>query len=91
MACAILERISGFQPLSETQPSRVLEACYYAQLLPFYLDLSVDVIGVVCHQFGLLNTDLHHMPCAGFVKTFKPGLLIHALPRNVHSIKKGNN
>ena len=50
--------------------SKVLEACYSAQLLSFYLYLSLDAIGTVCHQFGLLRTDLHLIPCAGFVETF---------------------
>ena len=44
--------------------SKVLEACYSAQLLSFYLYLSLDAIGTVCHQFGLLCTDL--LPCAAF-------------------------
>ena len=69
MACAILERISGLEPSSETC-SKVLEACYSAKLLSFYLYLSLDAIGTVCHQFGLLPTDLHLIPCAGFVETF---------------------
>ena len=44
--------------------SKVLEACYSAQLMPFYLYLSLDVIGAVCDQFRLLPTDLHliHKP-----------------------------
>ena len=29
------------------------------EFLPFYLYLSLDVINAVCHQFGLLGTDLH--------------------------------
>ena len=48
----------------------LLEACYSAQLLSFYLYLSLDAIGTVGHQFGLLCTDLHLIPCAGFVETF---------------------
>ena len=49
---------------------QVLEACYSAQILSFYLYLSLDAIDTVCHQFGLLRTDLHLIPCAGFVETF---------------------
>ena len=33
--------------------------------LPPYL--SLDAIDTVCHQFGLLRTDLHLLPCASFV------------------------
>ena len=69
MACAILERISSLGPLSETTAKRpVLEACYSAQLLPFYLYLSLNAIVAVCHQFGLFCTDLHLKLCAGFVR-----------------------
>ena len=70
MACAILERISGLEPSSETTAPRVFEACYSTQLLPFYLHLSLDAIGTICHLFGLLDTDLHLIFCAGFVETF---------------------
>ena len=69
MACAILERTSGLEPPSETT-AQVLEACYSAQLLSFYLYLFLVAIGTVCHQFGLLCTDLHRIPYAGFVETF---------------------
>ena len=31
---------------------------------------SLDAIGAVCHQFGLLSIDLHLIPCSGFVETF---------------------
>ena len=47
---------------SETMP------CPIVLLLP--LSLSLDAIGTVCHQFGLLRADLHLIPCAGFVETF---------------------
>ena len=65
MACAILERISGLEPSSETTAPRYLKF-----VLPFYLYLSLHAIGTVGLQFGLLNTDLHLIPCAGFVETF---------------------
>ena len=34
-----------------------------------HFDLCVDATGVVCHQFGLLSTDLHAVGCGGFVET----------------------
>ena len=37
----------------------MLETCYCLKLLPVYFDLLVDAAGVVCHQPGLLGTDLH--------------------------------
>ena len=38
-------------------------------LLAIYFYLCVDATGVVCHQLGLLDTDLHALGCGGFVKT----------------------
>ena len=64
MACAIIERISGLEPSSETTAPRNVKLAF------FYLYHSLDTIGAVCHQFGLLDTDLHLIPCAGFVETF---------------------
>ena len=68
VACAILERTSGLELSSETTAPRYLKLVYSAQFLSFYLYLSLDAIGTVCHQFGLLRTDLHLIPCAGFVE-----------------------
>ena len=51
VACAILERTSGLEPSYETAAPRYLKL---DQLLSFYLYLSLDAIGTVCHQFGLL-------------------------------------
>ena len=39
------------------------------KLLSVYFDLLVDAAGVVCHQLGLLGTDLHAVDCGGFVET----------------------
>ena len=73
MACAILERTSGLEPSFETTASRYLKLVTVPNFCPFtftfYLYLSLDAIGTVC-QFGLLRTDLHLIPCAGFVETF---------------------
>ena len=46
----------------------VLEACDSLKLLSIYFDLCVDAAGVVCHQLGLLRTDLHAVGCGGFVE-----------------------
>ena len=37
--------------------------------LSFHFDLPLDAISAVCHQFGLLSTDLHPMLCADFFET----------------------
>ena len=63
VVCAILESISGFEPSSVI----LLEACDSLKLLSIYFDLCVDATGVVCHQLGLLGTDLHAVGCGGFV------------------------
>ena len=39
-------------------------------LLAIYFYLCVDATGVVCHQLGLLGTDLHAMARGSFVETF---------------------
>ena len=39
------------------------------KFLSIYFDLCVGVTGVVCHQLGLLGTDLHAVVCGGFVET----------------------
>ena len=71
VACAILERISGLEPSSETIAPKYMKLVTVhpaSALIP--LSLSLDAIGAVCHLFGLLDTDLHLAPCAGFVETF---------------------
>ena len=50
--------------------AQVLEACDSLKLLSIYFYLCVDATGVVCHQLGLLGTNLHAVVCSGFVKTF---------------------
>ena len=71
VACSIPNRISGLEPSSETTAPRYLKLVIVPNFCPFYLYLSLwDAIGAVCHQFGLLGTDLHLIPCEGFVETF---------------------
>ena len=48
---------------------KILEACDCLKLLTVYFDLLVDAAGVVCHQLGLLGTDLHAVCCGGVVET----------------------
>ena len=66
VACAILESISGLEPSSVMNEPRYLKLVTVSS---FYFDLCVYATGVVCHQLGLLGTDLHAVSCAGFVKT----------------------
>ena len=60
---AILESISSLEP------SAVITEPRYLKLVIVYFDLCVVATGVVCHQPGLLGTDLHAVGCGGFVKT----------------------
>ena len=47
----------------------MFEVCYSTQLLSFHLDLPLDAVSAVCHQLGLLSTNLDLISCAGFVET----------------------
>ena len=38
------------------------------QFLVVYGNISADAIGVICHQLGLLCTDLHAVCCGGLFK-----------------------
>ena len=45
-----------------------MEAYDSLKLLSIYFDLRVDATGVVCHQLGLLGTDLYSVGCGGIVE-----------------------
>ena len=84
VACAVLERISDLAPSSETTAlrySKLIKLITVPTFSPFTLiSISLVAIGAVCHQFGLLGTDLHLIQCAGFCRDFLLGHLAHALP-----------
>ena len=40
-----------------------------SNLLSTYFDRYVGATGVVCHQLGLVGTDLYTIRCGGFVET----------------------
>ena len=46
----------------------MLEGCGCLKLLFLYFNLCADATGVVCHQLGLLGTDLYAVGCGGFVE-----------------------
>ena len=67
VAVAILERISGFEPSSETTAPRCVKLVTVPSFCPFTLiSLWICHIGAVCHQIGLHSIDLHLIPCAIF-------------------------
>ena len=64
---AILESISGLEPSSAIAEPRYLKLVTVSSLSTHF-DLCVDATGIVCHQLGLLSTDLHAIGCGGFVE-----------------------
>ena len=66
---AILESISSLEPSSVITEPRYLKLVTVSSFCPIPFDLCVDATGVVCHQLGLLGTDLHAVGCGIFVKT----------------------
>ena len=60
----------GLRTLISYNWTQVLEACDSLKLLSIYFHLCVDATGVVCHQLGLLSTDLYAIDCGGFVEMF---------------------
>ena len=69
VVCVILESISGLEPSSVVTEPRYLKLVTVSSFCPFTLIICVDATSVVCHQLGLLGTDLHAVGCGGFVKT----------------------
>ena len=67
VACAILESISGLEPSSVITEPRYLKLVSLKRL-SIHFDLCVDATGVVCHQLGLLGTDLHAVGYGDFVE-----------------------
>ena len=57
VVCAILESTPGLELCSVITEPRYLKLVTVSSFCPFAL-ISVDVTGVVCHQLGLLGTDL---------------------------------
>ena len=69
--CAILESISGLEPLSDTTEPRYSKLMTVSSFCPFTLILLVGAAGAVCHQLDLLGTDLHAVGCGGFIDTLR--------------------
>ena len=65
VVCAVLKSISGLEPspVIVIVRAQILEACGCLKLLSIYFNLCFDAIDVVCHQLGLLGTDLHAVGC----------------------------
>ena len=67
VVCAILDSISGLEPLSAITEPRYLKIVTVSRFCQF--NLCIDTTGVVCHQPGVFGTNLHATGCGGFVKT----------------------
>ena len=69
VVCAILENISGLEPSSVITEPRYLKPVIVSSFCPFILISLLMPLVFVCHQLGLLSTDLHAVGCGGFVET----------------------
>ena len=67
VACAILESISGFEPLSVITKPRYLNLVTVSSFRPFTL-ISV-LTPLVLSSAWFLGTGLHDLGCGGFVET----------------------
>ena len=47
--------------------SKAIEACSSTKIMSFDLDLALNAISAVCHQFGLFSIDLQLILYASFV------------------------
>ena len=58
---AVLDSTSGLDPSSAIRyySSQIFKAMDGLQFLVIYGNVSADAIGVICHQLGLLCTNLH--------------------------------
>ena len=85
VVCAILESISGLEPSAVITELRYLKLVTVSRFCPFTL-ISVGATGVVCHQLGLLGTNVHAVGCGSFVGTLNmlPVLLLLLLSRRCH-------
>ena len=63
----ILDSTSGLDPSSDTIAPRYLKL-WTVSFLVVYGNVSANAIGVICHQLGLLCTDLHSICCGGLFK-----------------------
>ena len=73
VVCAILERISDFDPSLKMIAPRYLKFSTSSSLLTFYLDLSLEAIWVVCHHFSLVWADLHSVPL--YIDSYLPAVI----------------
>ena len=65
---AILESNSGLESSPVITEPRYLKIVTVSSFCPFSLICVIDAADVVCHQLGLLSTDLHAVGCGGFVR-----------------------
>ena len=69
VVCAILQSISSLESSSVVNEHRYSNLVTVLSFCLFYFNLCVDDTGVVCHQLGLLDTNLHVVGCGGYVET----------------------
>ena len=69
VVCAILESISGLESSSVTTEPRYFKLVTVSSFCPFTLISVLMPLVFVCHQLGVLGTDLHAAGGGGFVET----------------------
>ena len=69
LVSAIPESMSGLEPSSVITESRYLKLVTVSSFCPFILISVLMTLVLVCHQLGLLGTDLHAVGCGGFAET----------------------
>ena len=69
VVCAILESISGLEPSSVIPDPRYLKLVTVSSFCPFPLISVLMSLVFLCHQLGLLSTDLYAVGSGGFVET----------------------
>ena len=67
--CVTLKSVSALELTSVKSEPRYFKRVTISSFRPFTLISVLVPLGVVCHQLGLLGTDLHAVGCGGFVKT----------------------
>ena len=70
------------KPASVITEPRYLKLVTVSSFCPFIL-ICVDATGGVCHQLGLLGTDLLAVRCGGFVLSLSKSLLLNDPRRSV--------
>ena len=81
VVCAVSGSISGLEPFSVITEPKYLKLVTLSSFCPFtVIPVMMPLVLIVCHQLGLLGTDLHAVGCGDFVEMLNYFLLVfHSL------------